>query len=560
MVGLNHEMARELLWREYPTDQRGTPFRAVLGRTRGPLPSRARRRRSGASGCSTSRRSTPGPRSRRWATTTTARPGEKDDELVLVIRGELLKKYPTAVIYAHRAEWRPAHGGTSTRPRSASSIDLDPGRHRPAAGQSRLPLYEAKVEPDIYFFGFDLTADEARGESGEHPATTPAGSSCSRNGPATRGSAWTSTASGTLQVWNDLAWPDVLTGPPSGAPRYLTRREYPGAHAGSAHRSGECQGGAVRGGQGHPLERPDRRRRPGLHPLPGARAGRRAREGDAPRWLNHALGESSRPWHPSRATSATSTRCCSDRSAWRRCSPPPSCWCGCSRTSGPSTRSSPSARTTNTSSPSDTGARCGRPAATAALRLSAWRDLVNSAGAGRAKWIAENRKPLNPQDEPHRIGPDHVILVVADDDPLPAADRPPARTYWTAIYRAAGAEAAVQAADSALQSAVGSTRATRIRARRPAGMTQCLRAVWRPPRSRWPSWTCRRLRRGRDQGLVVDGGSQGQAAARPVHAARIRGRPTGRERHGQRRCRTNSPSARTPRRRPPTSCEHRTVT
>ena len=27
MVGLNHEMARELLWREYPTDQRGTPFR-----------------------------------------------------------------------------------------------------------------------------------------------------------------------------------------------------------------------------------------------------------------------------------------------------------------------------------------------------------------------------------------------------------------------------------------------------------------------------------------------------------------------------------------------------
>src|SRR6185436_6606601 len=26
LVGLNHEMARELLWREYPTDQRGTYF------------------------------------------------------------------------------------------------------------------------------------------------------------------------------------------------------------------------------------------------------------------------------------------------------------------------------------------------------------------------------------------------------------------------------------------------------------------------------------------------------------------------------------------------------
>ena len=27
LVGLNHEMARELLWREYPTDQRGSVFR-----------------------------------------------------------------------------------------------------------------------------------------------------------------------------------------------------------------------------------------------------------------------------------------------------------------------------------------------------------------------------------------------------------------------------------------------------------------------------------------------------------------------------------------------------
>ena len=27
MVGLNHEFARKLLWREYPTDQRGSYFR-----------------------------------------------------------------------------------------------------------------------------------------------------------------------------------------------------------------------------------------------------------------------------------------------------------------------------------------------------------------------------------------------------------------------------------------------------------------------------------------------------------------------------------------------------
>ena len=32
--------------------------------------------------------------------------GANEEELVLVIRGELLKRYPTAVIYAHRACWQ----------------------------------------------------------------------------------------------------------------------------------------------------------------------------------------------------------------------------------------------------------------------------------------------------------------------------------------------------------------------------------------------------------------------------------------------------------------------
>ncbi len=32
--------------------------------------------------------------------------GAKEAEVVLVIRGELLKRYPTAVIYAHKAKWQ----------------------------------------------------------------------------------------------------------------------------------------------------------------------------------------------------------------------------------------------------------------------------------------------------------------------------------------------------------------------------------------------------------------------------------------------------------------------
>ena len=37
----------------------------------------------------------------------------------------------------------------------------------------RFPLYEAKADPDIYFFGFDLTVPQAKGGSGHPPDTDP---------------------------------------------------------------------------------------------------------------------------------------------------------------------------------------------------------------------------------------------------------------------------------------------------------------------------------------------------------------------------------------------------
>ena len=46
LVGMNHELARELLWREYPTDQRGTYARQFWTHVR---PRRARRAASTSS-------------------------------------------------------------------------------------------------------------------------------------------------------------------------------------------------------------------------------------------------------------------------------------------------------------------------------------------------------------------------------------------------------------------------------------------------------------------------------------------------------------------------------
>ena len=156
MVGINHEFARELLWREYPTDQRGSYFRQFWD---------VRKKIARAADKAGRTREVQGhqaaaplaARPTTWATTTTARKApEPEEELVLVIRGELLKKYPNTIISAQpRASGRSTNGRHRTSRRSASST---------TACRRSSPLYEARVAPDIYFFGFDLTAEKRRGD------------------------------------------------------------------------------------------------------------------------------------------------------------------------------------------------------------------------------------------------------------------------------------------------------------------------------------------------------------------------------------------------------------
>ena len=113
---------------------------------------------------------------------------------MLVIRGELLKKYPNAVIYAHRADWeqRDVPTGAIDKKRPRKLRDLAPAQEaNPPRDIVKTPLYEAKVEPDIYFFGFDLTAERRKAASCHRvrPKKIPAGSSSSRSGRASRASA-----------------------------------------------------------------------------------------------------------------------------------------------------------------------------------------------------------------------------------------------------------------------------------------------------------------------------------------------------------------------------------
>jgi hypothetical protein len=174
MVGLNHEFARKLLWREYPTDQRGSYFRQFWD-VRGYFnvdnlpPDQLKEKLYDV------------PELHKWLLTSqlgqhnNRQPaGETREQAVLVIRGELLKKYPTAVIYAHHAQWarNPDNSIDLSQPRSLQDIDAAFEEH-PPQNIVRMPLYEAKVDPDIYFFGFDLTVDEAKGGSGKNPNDDP---------------------------------------------------------------------------------------------------------------------------------------------------------------------------------------------------------------------------------------------------------------------------------------------------------------------------------------------------------------------------------------------------
>lgn len=203
LVGLNHELAAELLWREYPTDQRGTPFRQFWDvRTALPKPGetddqRRERLYDIKPIHAWPRTNKLGENDNRDAGTT------QENELVLVIRGELLKKYPNAAIYAQKATWQPGPDGRPDPNQERDPVDLsDP----PTRDQIRLPIYEAKVEPDIHLLGFDLTAVEALGQPApgdpgwffvikERPGDPRFGLD---DGPSTR-----------VEVWNDLSWPDV---------------------------------------------------------------------------------------------------------------------------------------------------------------------------------------------------------------------------------------------------------------------------------------------------------------------------------------------------------------
>jgi hypothetical protein len=228
MVGLNHEFARELLWREYPTDQRCSTFRQFWD-----VRSFFNTANLDDEALKESLRDIPPlhvwPKASKLGSHDHREQGrDNEEELVLVIRGELLKRYPNAVIYAHRACWQrkkvtPADENKLPCDRSGA-IDntverrfatLTPAEEdKPPKSKVLTPLYEAKVDPDIYFFGFDLTVDQAKGGTGENPTDDPGWFFVIKERPGEPRFGLDAEQAPAIQVWNDLSWPVVQPKPP----------------------------------------------------------------------------------------------------------------------------------------------------------------------------------------------------------------------------------------------------------------------------------------------------------------------------------------------------------
>ena len=143
---------------------------------------------------------------------------------MLVIRGELLKRYPTAVVYAHRACWQRKDDGTVAdlaKHPCARSGAIDNTKERrlapltaseesaPPSTKVLTPMFEAKVDPDISFLGFDLTAAAARGGTGEHPDDDPGWFFVIKERPGEPRFGLDVEKQAGLNVWNDLSWNDV---------------------------------------------------------------------------------------------------------------------------------------------------------------------------------------------------------------------------------------------------------------------------------------------------------------------------------------------------------------
>jgi hypothetical protein len=153
MVGLNHEMARQLLWNDYPTDQRGSYFRQFWDvSTYVPEPG------DPTDPIALAELLKDIPPINTWPLPVPLgdHPNRTDvplDNVVLLVRGEIFKRYPNAVVFAAKAI------------RTGNTLDID----ETDDSAYKYHIFRGQLSDDITFLGFNLSEEDARGGTAASP-------------------------------------------------------------------------------------------------------------------------------------------------------------------------------------------------------------------------------------------------------------------------------------------------------------------------------------------------------------------------------------------------------
>ena len=139
LVGLNHEMNRELLWREYPADQRGTIFKYFWDPARIDHPEPDIVPISG------------------WNKKLGGNRGAANfNDVVLVIKGDLVRRYPDTIIFAVSTkidesvwDWNTIYALLQKQGANAEYATFR-------------PVFSAHTGTDVLFLGFPFSVDEAK--------------------------------------------------------------------------------------------------------------------------------------------------------------------------------------------------------------------------------------------------------------------------------------------------------------------------------------------------------------------------------------------------------------
>ena len=135
MVGANHEMNNELRWREFPTDMRGTIFRRFWDRKRAPVD---------PAGDDI-------PEIHGWTqplgSNYPAHDTDRKEALVVLVRGDLIRKYGQILVTLNRA------GSTSYV--HGEGIDF-------------APIFAGQLAADICYYGFDVDRESVLADKARH--------------------------------------------------------------------------------------------------------------------------------------------------------------------------------------------------------------------------------------------------------------------------------------------------------------------------------------------------------------------------------------------------------